>query len=208
MDSNEFNASDRWLGSYYELAIELGISGDNDRLLAAANCLWSLPMLNGPWVARSQFGQPPSNLKVQENTIAPCYGVLILGDNLAAGCVVHTLWEYEGSDWLALCIPTGWLETLFDVSYPLLKQTNPWVRQVDDLFVEIGSAIFDTVVYRMAVIGEEVSSIYSADSIKPHDLQNTPFLLTQQHAKSLGALGHATKCAEGLYYVGNHYTKE
>ena len=43
------------------------------------------------------------------------------------GCVTHVVRETDGSDWLGLCVPTGMLELVYDVAYPLYFESNLWM---------------------------------------------------------------------------------
>src|SRR5262245_54288948 len=106
MNLDLFLNSENWHGSYYELCLELGVSGDDEVLLGALRLLWSQPSLQGPWTDRTQFGSQCSEFKTANGVAAPHYGVLNV-DNAELGCVTHVVRETDGSDWLDLCVPTG-----------------------------------------------------------------------------------------------------
>jgi len=202
VDRAVFLAQDNWLGSYYELSLELGPTGDDARLISALRSLWSQPQLHGSWTVRDCFGQSSSPLLVVDGFVAPRYGTINLSDGHQLGCVSHTVREYEGSDWLDLCIPTGMLELAYDVKYPLEYASNSWMRKLDRLLVALGSSLFLSHPFRLGLIGEEASGFTHADSVSAADCTYGPLLLPQSLWQGLDIELVHSECAPGLIAVG------
>lgn len=124
MDRETFLNDDNWLGSYYELCLELGPTGDDGRLKNAVAHLWSRPQLDGSWTDRASCNENPPPIEFSDGFIPPRYGIITLTSGDRLGCVTHTVRETDGSDWLDLCIPTGMLELVFDTHYPLCHRSR------------------------------------------------------------------------------------
>jgi hypothetical protein len=201
MDARTFRTDENWHGSYYELCLELGPAGDNSRLLAALRSLWSHPMLAGFWTDRKSFGSAPSDFQMDENWVVPHYGVLTIGESQLGG-VTHVVRETDGADWLDLCVPTGMLELVYDVAYPLYFESNAWINPLNALFVSLAVTLHERNPFRMAIIGEEASGLTDADSITTDDISRGLFVIPEAIVESLGIRDTAVQCADGLFSVG------
>jgi len=197
-----FNKAENWHGSYYELCIELGPSGHDDRLLAALRRLWSFPALGGPWSDRDSFGTAPCEVTVSGDLHHFYYGTLAKLDADTVGCLTCVAREPDGSDWLDLCIPTGMLEIVCDIQYPLYFESNPWIPPLNSLFVDIANHVHAEVGFRLAIIGEETSGLTDAASLTKTDLERGLFLLPETLARSLGVEYQSQLCSQGLYRIG------
>jgi hypothetical protein len=202
MDAQTFRTPENWHGSYYELCLELGPAGDNARLLAALRSLWSQPMLSGSWTARESYGSEPSDFQIDENWVVPHYGVLTI-DESQLGCVTHVVRETDGSDWLDLCVPTGMLELVYDVAYPLYFESNPWITPLNALFVSLAVTVHERNPFRLAIIGQEASGLTDADSITREDIARGLFVMSETTVEKLAIRDSAIHCADGLYSVGS-----
>ncbi len=67
------------------------------------------------------------------------------------------------SDWLDISIPTGMLELVYPVEYPLSDDTNPWIRDVERDLVDVADRVFGQVPFDLATVGEETSGIFYAN---------------------------------------------
>src|SRR6266487_4044744 len=145
MDRNDFLKGENWYGSYYELAIEFCPDGNDARLLRAIQALWQSEFLTGPWSRRENYmasAEMPILLERDPNRL---YGLIELPGRDAIGCLSMTVREEEGSDWLDLCIPTGMLDLIFTVRYPLFSENwgvNPWMDDVEKAFVQIAETVY------------------------------------------------------------------
>lgn len=178
MDRSLYRKPENWYGSYYELAVELQPTGDDERLLRAMQRLWDYPALTGPWTSREAFGHPPAvPATVLQSDPVPLYGVLELDDGREIGCVSHVIREEGGSDWLDLSLPTGMLESVFQVEYPLAEDTNPWLAELDEAFVLIAEWLYAEAPFQVAIIGEEVSGFTSATEMNTDEVASGGFIL-------------------------------
>ncbi len=202
MDRAIFECDDNWLGSYYELCMQLGPTGDDSLLCAAIGHVWSQPELRGSWNTRCDYGGPSAPIECRDGHVDPRYGIIALTPDVSVGCVTHTVREPEGSDWLDLCIPTGMLELLFDIQYPLDYQTNPWMWQIDKLLAQLGASVFRSIPYKLAIIGEEASGITDAESITADDCRYGPFLFPEPLWQRLGLSSRSQILAPGLVATG------
>ena len=202
MDHDTFLNDDNWLGSYYELCLELGPAGDDNRLKAALAHLWKQPQLQGSWTRRTDYDKSPPLIEIVEGFSSPRYGTLALTRDLQVGCVTHTIRETDGSDWLDLCIPTGMLELVFDTRYPLEYAANPWMRSIDQELARIAVSMFRSFPFLMGLIGEEASGLTNAESVTADDCRYGPYFLPHSLWLSLGLNCHHEVVTPGLIAIG------
>ncbi len=205
MNRETFTKKENWYGSYYELCLELGPKGDDERLLRALNSLWAHPQLHGSWTDRDDFQTSPPLTKIVGEVELPRHGILTLGHGLQVGCESIVVRESDdnGADWLDLCIPTGMLGLVYSVDYPLSSATNPWMHEVNQILASIGSSVFQSVPFRLGLIGEEASGIFNADSISADDLRRSAvFLLPETLKSSLSTNIQSITMLPGLVAVG------
>lgn len=140
--------------------------GDDARLLAAINALWSTPALRGPWQDKEDFGQIPTlPITLEADGFDHLYGVIQLADGRELSCLSVTVREENGPDWLDICLPTGMLELVYGVRYPLTRRSNPWLDLIDEQFVAIAEHLYATIPFALASIGEEVSGASRAATL-------------------------------------------
>jgi hypothetical protein len=165
MNRDTFFKEENWYGSYYELCIELGETGNDTRLIEAMKCLWSQPQLRGGWWNRADFNTDAPQFEISEGFDRLRYGVIQLQNGFSVGCLMYVVREDNGSDWLDLCIPTGMLSLIFSINYPIYDVSNSWMDDVDQALIEIGTSIYKAHPFRLALIGEETSGLTHADSL-------------------------------------------
>jgi hypothetical protein len=207
---SDYVRDENWLGSYYELSLELGPCGDDELASSALQALWQFPRLAGPWDEREglggsaserAFGGPDSNTSF--------YGVLTLPDGSALGCLAFLIRVPDESDWLTLSIPTSMLELRYAVSYPLDSATNPWLRNVDGCFVELAASIYRRAPFRLGHLGEECGGFRTAAELSVQDCEIGGLVAPLQLWKRLGPKRAAEFLPEGLAYapfLGPHIT--
>jgi hypothetical protein len=171
-----FTRHDVWLGSFYELAIELGPRSD-ERLAAASAALWRHPALVGlyrdhrrePW---EQDIVSPS-LVVSRDEVVHLYGAATLpdGQQVAAGSIAVRS-DHSGIDWLDLYTPLGALETIYEIAYPYDKRWRVWAEPLERWFADIGRCIYLEVPFRLGLIGEEVSGRTCASEVATAGIPN------------------------------------
>jgi hypothetical protein len=171
-----FTRQDVWLGSFYELAIELGPRSD-ERLAAASAAMWRHPALDGPY--RDSKREPweqevvSPSLAVWHDLVTHLYGAAMLpdGQQVASGSVAVREDE-SGIDWLDLYIPLRALETIYEISYPYDKSWRVWAEPLDRWFADIGRRIYQEVPFRLGLIGEEVSGLTDASEVAAAGIPN------------------------------------
>lgn len=202
MDRDTFVFDENWHGSYYELCIELGPTGDDKRLCTVLELIWSQPQLQGSWASRCDYNSGSLPIECCDGVVVPRYGIITLSPGVDTGCITLTVREPDGSDWLDLCIPTGMLELCFDLQYPLDYATNPWMYQVDKLLSEIAASVFREIPFHLGIIGEEASGVTHAASITPDDCRYGPILLPDRLWNRLKLFSSGQRLAPGLWAVG------
>jgi hypothetical protein len=162
-----------WTGSWYELAIELGLYPD-ERLNAAATALWSHPSLDGPYAddSRETDAQPRVAPAAADNE--RLCGILTLPDGNQMPCWSRASREDMdsggGSDWLCLLIPTAALDEVYDLwGHPTPSgwedvSWQPWAEPLDELLADIGRTVYEETPFRLGIIGEEADGeLYASD---------------------------------------------
>lgn len=228
MDLDEYMNLNNWLGSFYELSMEYRPSGDRARLLAAVRALWRAPYLAGPypspydqphegspewWAAqRMAFEQPyrqpgplPEPLALPEALEAGdadlLQGTVTLPGRHAMGCHVQITWDAAGADLLQLEIPVGMLELAFEVDYPIMPATNPWVPEVEEALRQVGEAVYAAAPFALALIGEEVAGNVQAPNLTVERARyGGSLLLPASLAERLRPSMPATEGAHGLWW--------
>jgi hypothetical protein len=204
MEQN-YSAPESWLGSYYELAIEISTTPDDERLRAGVDRLWSASVfVGGPWPDKLATRDTVLPQLPREEEMAASYGLLRIRDLGVVRCVAWIIRETgRGSDWVDLCIPTAALEP-FGLAYPLVSESLcDLIKTIDRTLLEVAVHVFAAMPFQLAVIGEEVSGMWSSATVTPEDLAQGGFLLPQQLARQLGARTAADDVAPGLSWVPN-----
>lgn len=193
---------DLWLGSFYELAIEVSPSGDDARLATAVSGMFDAPGLQGPWKEKVDIGRPERSTSI----LAPSalqqvsmFSLVRLGDLGVVGAEVHSLREVGGSDWLVLCVPCGMLQTVTEVRYPLSRIANPWMDSVDEALTAVAIEVYQSIPFDLALVGEEVSGHTHARDIDFCN-ENIRYLLSHRLFARL-APTCGMRCRGGLYVL-------
>ncbi len=172
MNQSLFTAVNTWLGSWYELALELGPRSD-DRLQAALTALWSYPDLEGCYLSpEKEPSDQPRVPATNYDDYSLLRGVARLpdGSHTACGsCVVRE--ENGGSDWLDLYIPTGALGNIYPSgTNPHRTQADCYGPQRDEIenwFAAIGLWVARSVSFQLGLIGDGVSGcVHAADVMR------------------------------------------
>ena len=132
---------DPWLGSYYELAIEMESRSDASLVQNAVNILIGSPYFQGIWDERSQIlKEEPLAIFEREKSMVG-YGALHIQPDIQLGVVVHTLDIDHEAKWLSVCIPTAMLNVAYNINYPLHTTPNPWRAIIDEKLASIADYI-------------------------------------------------------------------
>lgn len=204
MDAN-YGAAESWYGSYYELAIEVALAPMDERLRKAVDRLWSCDALvAGPWPNRADTGHvlmPP--VPAAEEMVAS-YGLLRIPELGVVRCVGWTIRDVgSGSDWIDLCIPTSALEP-FGLRYPLVSETPcALIDRIDRALLQVAMHVYAGVGFELAMIGEEMSGMWSSETITDADLSQGGFVLPQPLARRLGASALGEALMPDLTWIPN-----
>lgn len=188
MNESDFLNPENWYGSHYELAIEYP-KGNDTELLEAINSVWHQPELTGPWREKEGWGkdaQPVDDLETEDSN--HCYGLIELEKSMVIGCLSLTVRESgnDGSDWLCLCIPTGMLELVFEVEYPIVRNRNPWLDIVDRFFLRCAIVVNNVSSFDLAIVGEEVSGYVNRKEVTPEIVKRGGYVLSKRLVDTLG----------------------
>jgi hypothetical protein len=193
-----------WYGGFYELAIEYVPKGDDERLLKAIAAIWGSPLLTGPWQDRNQFGEAsflPDSLEFDSDN--HLYGVLELPNRQSLGCLTVLVRESDDSDStdrVDFCIPTGMLDLVFPVSYPLARSDNPWMKLIDPILLSLAERVYQASPFDMASIGEEVSGNPRRSTLSESTLVHGGIVLPSAFAKTFAASNAAIALPSGLHW--------
>lgn len=199
---------ENWYGSFYEIALELGPTGNDALAMQALQALWSQPEVRGPWRERTDFDFQSDVSGITINDVR-LYGSLRINDDNEVGCMSHLIREESGADWLDLSIPIGMLEDRFPVSYPLDVATNFWMSDFEERLVKIAAAIYRVAPFRLGLVGEEASGASSAAEITAEDCERGGVLVPLALWRKLAPKRQPVLLPEGLAYVsflGPHIT--
>lgn len=181
-----------WSGTYYELAMEVSAAPDDERLRAAVERLWSAPGVTGG------AAMPP----VERGEMAHAYGSLAIPTLGSVPCVSWIVREQrDGSDWLDLCLSTGWLAR-FGLSWPLVSETpRTLLDALERALLDVAVYVYSGAPFLFAAIGEEVSGMWSSATLTAGELATGGFLLPQPLAARLGAESRAREIAPRLFWI-------
>ncbi len=206
MDPRAFRDQENWLGSFYELAIEYAPYGDDERLLHAQRALWSAPSLDGPYEFTFEPSDQPLRLMSLPTSIGPTdvyslHGVLHLSRGRSLGVKSVTIREEDRSDWLVFCVPLGMLELVYPhIEYPLKRAANPWMDEVDQVLLEIAESVYAAEPFDLALMGEEVSGVYSVSEVSARGLPGGGFLTSAHVASRIDSDTPSNVMSNGLRY--------
>ncbi len=165
--ADDFMFDDNWLGSYYELAIQIGRREDDvadERLRSALRAIWSDPTLDGCYPDR--WNPPERQEPVTPENLSLGHGTVYGWARTALGrlvCATHIIREDgdTGDDWLDLCLPTGALGRVESrMGYPIGgEESRAWREPPDKWFVGIARRVARDAGFQVAIIGEEVSGL-------------------------------------------------
>jgi hypothetical protein len=89
--------------------------------------------------------------------------------------------------WLDVCVPTGALEPVFKVCYPLDREENLWLDELDAALLVVADRVYGATAFDLAFVGEEVSGYTDARELLACDangrrdrLGRTSYLVSPQ----------------------------
>ena len=188
MEKETFLAEENWYGGSYDLVIKYFPLGDDQRLLKAFQAFYDIPCLSGFWFDKNSFGRPPDMLhSFDRDRMASRCGLIEVAQSQPVAWSAYLPREpdgsdWYGSDWLVFGIPVGMLDLVFDISYPITRNDNPWLPQVDQIYVDIATAVYQSSPFDLAIIGEEAFVFRSWKKITPDELEIGGYILPGEKA--------------------------
>lgn len=167
MNYYEYTDLKNWTGGFYELSIEFHPVGNNKRLNDALIALQNCNFFDGLWQERENFQKNTLALplKIESDSVNLLYGTLSLTNELSLPCAVTIIRTNEESDWLDIAIPEAIFEKMYPYKYPLTKDLNPWLNQVNGVLIKLAEFIYKYSPFDLAMIGEEVSGYTNQQDI-------------------------------------------
>jgi hypothetical protein len=198
-----------WRGSHLELGLEYHSTATDQLLLRATQALWRYPGLSGPWPSREDFGnsiQITSDMLPRDSMLW-LYGLLELPEGRKAACSSFLLRPNDGSSSLTLCLPAGMLERLFTVAYnPMSVKTNPWLREIETLLVDIADWVYGTAPFQLGVLGEEAATVaVDAEQLTSDALATGGFIMPDELWRRLEPPIEARRLSHALRHIPLNY---
>lgn len=159
MDYFEYTDPENWTAGFYELSIEYHPVGNNNKINDALIALQNCPFFDGLWKERENFNKDILTLplEIEDDSATSYYGTLFVSDKITLPCVITIIRVNEESDWLDIAIPQAILEKKYPYKYPLTRELNPWLEQVDEVLIKLAELIYKHSHFNLAMIAEEVS---------------------------------------------------
>jgi hypothetical protein len=176
IDRKQYLDKRNWEGSCYELAIEYYPGGNDVRLYNAVNAIWNLNALSGPWLHPDGFlgtDRMPESL----DEASHLYGLLKITQSRAVGCYTTTVREKDDSDWLKFCLPVSMLSLFYNVQEPLAQYNNPWLREIDDIFIRLAQLVYDYYPFNLAIVGADIGSELTERNLSLSDVKSGGFFI-------------------------------
>jgi hypothetical protein len=170
VDTASFTRAENWLGSFYELALQLGPRHAPDadaKLLQALATLWQDPNLDGCY--RDGRIEPDEQARVEpvpRNLDEPghLYGRARLPTHawVVCGTWVSRQPTADGVDWLGFYLPTGALaeadERVGAFPFPETLSSRSWRERLDEWLAAIALTVYEVAKFEVGLIGEEASA--------------------------------------------------
>lgn len=164
----------------YELAIEYRPKGDDARILDGLRALWKPPDVGGVWAWKDYLHRHNLSEGLEFEEFQHGYGFLHLPGRPPIGCgsVVSREDDELGADWLVFYVPTGMLELVVAVEYPLWPRArNPWMDGLDGVLLQMAQRVYAVSPFQLALIGEEVTGGSRADQLRSEDVVRGGYLV-------------------------------
>ena len=206
MNYSEFVKPDIWTGGYYELSMEFHPFGDDKQINSALTALQNCGCFKGLWQIREDFGSSPLSLpiKIHANSVNQLYGTLTSSDGNILPCVISVIRTTEESDWLDISIPQAFLEKIYPYQYPLTRDSNPWLVNVDAMFTRLVEIIYGHSPFDLAMIGEEISGYTNQATITYDCLKKITCILPLELQKRLGMSEKGEALSNDLRLIGGN----
>ena len=165
-------------GGFYELAIQVCPSSDNEPIRRYTNFIWTLDKVQGPF--DDNFDKIQTDIKNNRHN-----GILRLGE-FEIPFMTYNIREEEpietGFNWFDICFYTAAIENVFGSEYETWTEIPKAPKQLDDFLIMTLKTLYKIYPLKLAILGFEVSGQYYLDNLKTdltYDCTPTNFFLGQ-----------------------------
>lgn len=159
---NIFLDKDLRCGGFYELAIQVCPSIDNDPIKLYTDFIWTLNNVSGPF---------DEDFKTIETNIENFQHLgLIRLDNFEIPFMTYNIREDEpietGFNWFDICFYTAAIEKVFGAEYQTWTENPKVPKQLTDFFTSVLKALYKIYPFELAMLDFEVSGQYYFEDLK------------------------------------------
>ena len=202
MNHSFYNNPDTWSGGYYEISLEYNSSDHDNHINKALKGLCKEGVFKGLWADKFDFQTAFVQLPLlfKNDSVTQLYGVVSLSRNeqLHLPCSITIIRVDGDNDSIVISIPQGAFEQLFSYQYPLTVEFNPWLKDINELFVQIAISIYEHSPFDLALIGEEISGYTNIEQATIETLQRVISIVPLLLQKKLGIEGEGHKLSSAL----------
>lgn len=149
-------------GGFYELAIQVCPSKNNDPIKLYTDFIWTLNNVLGPFDEDFK--------KIQANIENIQHRGLISLDNYVIPFMTYNIREDEpietGFNWFDICFYTAAIEEVFGAEYQTWTENPKVPKQLTDFFESILKALYKIYPFELAILDFEVSGQYYFEDLK------------------------------------------
>lgn len=188
MDYDYYNDLENWNGGFYELSIEYHPFGDNQRINEALSALCKSNFFNGIWEDKKDYQRNFISLpiNIEEDSCHSFYGTLSLSNESRLPCMINVNRVKNESDWIDILIPQSAFQKIYPYIYPITIELNPWLKEINEIYVQLAENIYNKSPFDLAMIGEEVSGHTNQEDITLEFMKNIICILPSQLQVRLG----------------------
>lgn len=143
-------------GGFYELAIQVCPSIDNNPIKLFTEFIWTLSNVSGPF--DEDFKTIPTNIEDFQHS-----GLIRL-ENFDIPLITYNVRETEpietGFNWFDICFYTAAIEQVFGSEYQTWKEHPKVPSQLIDFFTKTLKELYKIYPFQLALFGFEVSGMY------------------------------------------------
>jgi hypothetical protein len=161
------DADTLFLGPEFDLSLQLGPVGNDARVSAAVEAVWTYLAVAGPWPVSSRIGKTkplypdPSGRILQRSR----FGLLTVDASEPALPFVLRLIR-DRSDWLTLGIPITALRSLYPLDESWIVAKQPWLGPLSQILAGVADHVHRRESILMGVVGEEASGCWRSPTLE------------------------------------------
>lgn len=149
-------------GGFYELAIQVCPSADNEPIKRYTEFIWTLENVDGPFDVNNN-SIPIDILNIEH------IGILHL-DKYAIPFMTYNIREDEpvetGFNWFDICFYTAAIEKVFGSEYQTWTENPKVPAELKEFFAIIAKQLYEIYPFKLGILDFEVSGQYYLDNLK------------------------------------------